>query len=261
MSSIIKSSNAQTKDLDRTIEIKRIEQRLIHQEKWTPESRLENSEREAKSILVEAERSYEEMTAKMEQERRDHEAFLEKSKEEWNAQVILEREEAKKDGFNEGYQAGLLEGQKAYDRLLEQARETVERSKQDYEQQIASAEPVIIELAVKMARKLVGDILLEDKEGWTAILKGLMNEVRDFPEVNLYVHPNRYEATQNAKQEIQNVLMHTAVLYIYPDEKLDENACVVEFPFGRIEAGMDSQLSELKEKLIEEIGEQNVEHI
>ncbi|SFD87602.1 flagellar assembly protein FliH [Bacillus sp. OV194] len=260
LSRIIKSSFAETQDLNRTIGIKKIQQKIMEQEHLTPESRMEISKQKAQNILEEAERSYEEMTARMAKERREHEAFLENSKKEWNEQIIIERDEARKEGFHEGFEAGLIEGRTSYESLLGHARETVERSKQVYQQQVESAEPVIIELAAKMARKLVGELLTENKEAWTVVLKGLIKEVRDYPEVKLYVHPHWYETTLNAKQEIQNVLMHTSVLYIYPDEKLSENGCVVEFPFGRIEGGMDSQLNELKEKLIETIGDQNDEH-
>lgn len=39
--------------------------------------------------------------------------------------------------------------------------------------------------------------------------------------------------------------------YIYPDEELSEMDCIIESANGRIDASIDSQLEEIKNKLIE----------
>ncbi|RXY99273.1 flagellar assembly protein FliH [Fictibacillus sp. S7] len=257
LSRIIKSSLALQEDINRKIEIQRV---MPKTGKLDDRSCQPDARSEADALLQEIEREYQEAKQKMEQERLQHEEFLLRSKEEWQQQVIAERENARQTGYQEGFSAGEIEGRTTYENLLTMAKTTVDRSKEDYLRYLESAEPMIIELASKMARKLVGDVLTENPEAWKELVRRLLNEVREHPDVKLYVHPKWYETTQNAKQEIQQVLMHSATLFIYPDFKLNENNCVVEFPFGKIEAGLDSQLNELKKKLIETLGEHHAEH-
>lgn len=257
LSRIIKSSLALQKEINRKIEIQHVMPKTGKREERSCQPYARS---EADALLKETERKYQEAKKKMEQERLQHEGFLLRSKEEWQQQVIAERENARQTGYQEGFSAGEMEGRESYENLLTMAKATVDRSKEDYLRYLESAEPMIIELASKMARKLVGDVLTENPEAWKELIKRLLNEVREHPDVKLYVHPNWYEATQNAKQEIQQVLMHSATLFIYPDFELNENNCVVEFPFGKIEAGLDSQLNELKKKLIETLGEHHAEH-
>lgn len=162
---------------------------------------------------------------------------------------------AEESGYNEGFQKGLQEGQKQYEAFIQEARDIVAASKNDYYQRLEEAEPVIVRLAMKVAGKIISANLNNDSEHWLAVVKDVINEIREQDQVKLYIHPNWYEVTLSHKEELSLLLPNCEQLYIYPDVHLEENGCVIETPYGRIDASVDSQLLEVKQALLEKLKE------
>lgn len=165
------------------------------------------------------------------------------------------KEQARKSGYDEGFQQGLKEGKQTYDISILEAQRIVDMAKKDYVETIERAEPIIVELAIAISEKIIGEALKENKECWGTLLEQVMMEVREQDVIKIYVHPIWYERTLQQKEEIENLLSHGQELYIYPDSKLQETACIVETPFGQIDASIDSQLSEMKVQLLEKLKE------
>ncbi len=55
----------------------------------------------------------------------------------------------------------------------------------------------------------------------------------------------------NVKQEIEQTIGNQASLSIFPNKELAKYSCIIETPFGQIDASIDTQLTELKTKLID----------
>jgi flagellar assembly protein FliH len=65
------------------------------------------------------------------------------------------------------------------------------------------------------------------------------------------VNPSRYSFLLSRKDELIALFPREVDFYIYPDEDLLEEACLIESANGRIDASVDSQLDEIKNKLID----------
>lgn len=252
LSKVIKSSHAELNHrTNRRIEIQQIDQTIVTDHLLSDEERIEYREKRSLEILHSAERQAKQWKEKMEEERLAHEAYLERSREELLIKIEEETERARQEGYRAGYEIGRKEGYESYQSLLEQVKKMAEAAKRDYMAKLEEAEPAIVRLAVKMAKKLVKDTLRENPDSWTNIVKDLIKEARENDEIKLYVHPDWYEFTIMHRQELQNLLLETTDFYIYPDETLPEYGCMLEYPFGKIEAGLDSQFTELKKKMME----------
>ena len=169
------------------------------------------------------------------------------------------QEEARQLGFEKGFEQGLEAGKSEYDGIIHEAREVVELSKQDYLKNVEKSEPVILELALAVAEKLIGNLLLSDEEYWKQVIKSAISEVKEQKEVRLYVHPDWYEKTLKHKDELENLLSQVKEFYIFPDAELAVTGCIVETPYGRIDASLDSQLAEVKKQLHEKLKENSHE--
>ncbi|PYZ98018.1 flagellar assembly protein FliH [Alteribacter lacisalsi] len=157
-------------------------------------------------------------------------------------------QDMKKHGYQEGYKAGKKEAHSACGSLFEEAERTVHLSKQAYNSKLTSSEPVLLELAAAVSANIIGEAL-EQNEKWVSFVKTAVEEVKERKEVAIYVHPERYEQTLLHKHEFDQIASRANDLMIYPDPELDRDGCLLETESGRVDAGLDSQLSELKKQL------------
>ena len=177
---------------------------------------------------------------------------IEQAKNQWELEEKpMYLEQVQKEGYQQGKEDGVQKGYSEMTDILSHAKEIVALSKQDYEKHIESAEPVILELAIKVAEKIIGLKLNETNDTFLSIVKRTIKQVKDNREVQLHVHPTQYPFVLSQKEELEAIFPKNTDFYIYPDEDLLEYSCIIESENGRIDASVDSQLEELRTKLIE----------
>jgi flagellar assembly protein FliH len=208
------------------------------------EQELQRALEEADIIRKEANEEYEQLQGKMNEEILASQKYAE--------EIYKQAEE---NGYNEGFQHGLQEGQKQYEALINDAKNVVEASKTDHFERLEEAETVIVELALKVAEKIVAEKITDQPDYWISLVKEVINEVREEEQVKLYIHPSWYEVTLAHKEELRLLLPNCQSLYIYPDIHLEENGCTIETRYGKINASVDSQLTEIKDALLEKLKE------
>lgn len=260
LSKVIKSIFAKPNDSNKKqIQVKQIstqnlisqvepEHELVETNTLTSQDIINEAHSEAAKIHEEARNEYEQLKQRMSMELEEHQKLAE--------EICVN---AEKNGYNEGFQQGLEEGEKQFANFIEQAKSIVNASRQDYLQKLEDSEPVIIDLAMKVANKIVSRTLSDNEQAWMSVVKDVLKEVREQELVKLYVHPNWFEKVLTYKTELQLLLPNSEDLLIYPDEILEENGCIIETKFGRIDASIDSQLTEIKYALLEKLKENGYE--
>lgn len=211
---------------------------------------------EAKRLLQEAKERAEQIILGAQANLQETNDTITKLKNEWDQEKLNLTEIAR----DEGYQAGFLQGEKdaneQYSKILQVAKLTVEKSKHDFIEQVEQSEEVILRLGIKVAEKVLKAKIDENKEVFLQIVKHAIKEVKDYTDINVIVHPSMYELVLSQKDELRALLNSENNLFIYPNEELKESDCVIESSFGRIDASIDSQLAELKAKLLELLQEE-----
>ncbi|MEH7382522.1 flagellar assembly protein FliH [Bacillus sp. JJ1533] len=176
-------------------------------------------------------------------------------------QILVEKrewEEEKKELYRktseEGFQAGRSEGREQgyqeYSDLLSEARQIIDLSKHDYNHYLDSSEEVILSLAMTVAEKIIGIQLTKQPEDFIYLVKKALKEVKEHSGITIQVNPGFYPFVIEQKEELSSILNRETNLFIYPNEDLGETDCVIESSFGKINASVDTQLSEIKEKLL-----------
>ncbi|MBM7701865.1 flagellar assembly protein FliH [Metabacillus iocasae] len=185
---------------------------------------------------------------------------IEIERQQWNEERFILEQEAKKQGYEDGMEQGKQEGYSHYDTMLREANEIVNQSKDAYYQYLQQSEEVIFQLGFTLAEKIIGQQLESDQSTFLSIIKKAIKEVRDEKEIQIFVSPSHYKMVHEQKEQLLSLLNGEATLFIYVDEELHTHSCMIESAFGRIDVSIDSQLSELKEKLAELLmGEMNSE--
>lgn len=219
---------------DQSVEIERQKVAQIESEL------IQKAQEQANELLKQAEEKINEKNAALKKK----EASLQ---EQMNAAI----EEARVKGYDEGYQLGKKDGKHSMHKLIDEARQLIDLSREEYIKKLAEAEPAIIKIATKLAKKIIGNNLKKQNGHWSHVVQTAIKEVKDHDNIKIFVHPTKYEQTLKDKKIFKAAVNESTDLYVYPNEELTEDACVIETSFGTIDASINIQITELKRKLLE----------
>lgn len=208
-------------------------------------------EQEKKLILEKFQQQAHEIIQRAEQE-----ALLIKNqtleeKQAWNEEKALLIEEAKAIGFQQGLTEGQQQGFAQYNGQLDMVNQMTADLKGEYVRYIESAEKVILDLGMKVAERILHETIEEQPEKFLNIVKEALKEVKEHREVHILVHPTQYSFVIQCKDELDAIFPSNQQCYVYADDELSEFQCLIETSHGRVDASVDSQLTELKVKLME----------
>nr|WP_275899536.1 flagellar assembly protein FliH [Bacillus piscicola] len=215
-------------------EIKKIEQQAAHMKD------------EADRIMRQAEYELAEVRRKISEEEEDSKLRIQEA-----------FGNAEREGYSEGYQKGQEEGRSSFEAAITEARETIIAAKEEYEHCVEKAEPVILDLALAVANRIMYTALDREDSAWIEIVKNAIQEVKDHEDITVSVAPGQYEETIRHREELAALLGYGQNLTIFPDADLKPWSCMIETPYGKVDAALDSQLTELKTKLHELLKEGN----
>ncbi|WP_100399347.1 flagellar assembly protein FliH [Bacillus sp. FJAT-44742] len=226
------------------------------QSEYSPEDEIATAAKEKEKIISEALKEKERMIRQAHDEADRIQMAVSQEEESSKQRIQLAYEEAREKGFLEGYEAGKQEGKEEYVTAVDDAKHLIQQAKQEYTRYLEEAEPVILNIALAVADRILYQALEEEPERWTDIVKKAVLEVKEQEEVTIFVPPSRFDQIQQQTEEIKELLSYSQMLRIYPDSQLDSGGCVIETSYGRLDASLDSQLKELKEQLVEVLKEE-----
>lgn len=210
-----------------------------------------HTEAERTQILREAEQEAEKILAQALEEARLIKEQVIHEQQIWEQEKESIAEDARAIGYERGREEGNTRGYDECHQLIQSAQEVVEASRQDYYSHIESAEKVILDLGMKVAGKILGKKISENEEEFIYLVKRALKNARDYKDIQLHIHPNHYQYILGQKEELIALFPKEVDFYIFPDDDLTEDSCIIESENGRIDACVDSQLEEIKQKLFE----------
>lgn len=182
---------------------------------------------------------------------------IEKEKESWKEEKKRWIEEAKQEGFQAGFKSGETKSLTQYKTLLDEANHIVDLVKIDYQKTLERTDDMIIDLAIHTAEKILDKKLTETPENFIEIVKAALKAINDQKVISIYLHPTDYETVLLQKGELKRIVENDTKLSLYINDELHEGDCIIEHPFGRIDASVDTQLGEIRNALRELILEQD----
>ncbi|MBM6618446.1 flagellar assembly protein FliH [Bacillus suaedaesalsae] len=222
----------------------------------SPEAQVKKLHAEAEQILHAARMKADELVRNAEIQLQEATVQISKMKSTWEEEKAMLTEQVKQEGFQEGVQIGQQEVFSQLTHLIDEANSIVDLAKTDYIKQIEQSEETILKLGIKVAEKILKVHLKDNQENFMRIVKNAIKEVKDHADVSIKVHPSMYELVSSQRDELLTLFTGDKNLYVYPDADIEDSSCVIESSFGRIDASVDSQLTELKNKLLELLEEE-----
>ncbi|MFS0751847.1 flagellar assembly protein FliH [Oceanobacillus sp. 1P07AA] len=160
-------------------------------------------------------------------------------------------EEAKQVGYRDGYEHGKQEGYDSYKEKLTEVNNIVDATIKDYHSELDKSTETILGLSVLVAERILENQLTEHPSEFLNIVKAAVHDIKGQPKVSIILHPTYYELVSTHQMELQRMLGKDSKLAIYVNEDLKETDCIIEHPFGQIEANIDSQLTKIREALMD----------
>ena len=244
MTILLSNSNEQPLEGKKQIKIKSIDllkvnkQDKVENENYHTHHELIEARNELKAVLEEKETLIQETKEKIEEER----AQWEEEKQQWIT-------DAKKQGYDAGITQGKEEGKMAYQQLLDEANHLTTAALKDYHATVEKSSETILELSIHTAKKIVENQIIENPNKFIEIVKAAIKEIKDQPIISIYLHPMNYQVVLQQKEELIQLLENEAKLSIYTKENIAEHSCLIEHPFGQIDASVDTQLGEIRSVL------------
>ncbi|WP_028273861.1 FliH/SctL family protein [Atopococcus tabaci] len=173
------------------------------------------------------------------------------------------REAAQEEGYQTGLQTGYQEGlQKGFAEGMEQAQKDIERMKLEAKQLLQEAHEEIqryqsekkdelLDLAVKMAEKLIHNQLEESRDGILELAKPYLYQLDKEEEyVTLTVHPNQLAFVRDHLDDVKAIAPGTRFM-VLPDADLETDGVMIESSRAvvdlQVKKQLDGMLKELKE--------------
>lgn len=157
-------------------------------------------------------------------------------------EIIRKAHEAKEREKQDGYQAGYQEG-------LAQVTELLAKARVEYEQILKNASKDVLNLAFKIAEKIVGKHLEIDKTIIMDIVYQALQTVRQSKQITLRVNPEDAKVLKANKDAFLEKLGHGREIDVVEDKKVERGGCIIESEIGIVEAQLQTQLERLKKVL------------
>ncbi|WP_194841272.1 flagellar assembly protein FliH [Salinibacillus xinjiangensis] len=248
MSNILKVQR-ESQDQSKTISLKPI---------YKPTTKQQDQEQETLNLKANAERMFKEAQEKLQQAKQESERIIEQAnqqlheeQEAWESEKEKLFEQLKAEAFEVGFQDGKVEAEKQHQAYVDEASSLINLAKQEYAEIIDKSHEDILQISLNATEKILGYVLEDNQENFTKLVQQALLIVKDKPKIDLHVHVSDYEGLLQHKEELTNLLSDQADLTIYPSKEVNRHGCLIDTPNGQIDVGVDSQLNELKVKLLD----------
>jgi len=157
----------------------------------------------------------------------------------------LEKQQAREEGLAQG----LEKGKQAVTAELESVIQKLRRAYMDiekYRQQLyLKAETESVELALAVARRIIGQEISLDRQIVLNVVKGALDKVINHEKVKIRINPQDLEAVQTALFEFLPHVEKLENVHFEADAAITTGGCVVETNFGTVDARIESQLDQI----------------
>lgn len=150
--------------------------------------------------------------------------------EKYKMQVAAEGEQIKQKEYKAGFEKGYAE----WIERIAALEEEIKKVRKD-------SENVILPIAMKAAKKILGRELELSKEAVVDIIETSLKAVATHTKIKLYVNKREFEILERHKERLKKVFERLESLSILTQEDIKPGGCLIETEGGIINAQLDNQ--------------------
>ncbi|GAB4133606.1 MAG: hypothetical protein Fur0015_06840 [Ignavibacteriales bacterium] len=177
----------------------------------------------------------------------DHNDFVESQEDFFKRQL----EEARNQGFENGKMAAFNELEKEFVKRLKLKAEqfenyiaSIDNRIKEYEQSI---ENILIELSFLFAEKIIKREI-EKETNIVENISAAAKKIAGATKITIKLNPEDYEFIQSTNQDLLANESFSKILF-EKDEKIEHGGCLIESEIGNVDARINTQMNEMKQKI------------
>lgn len=164
-------------------------------------------------------------------------------------QLIALEEQTKKQGYQEGYQAGKADADALFNKqsqeLLGKLTGLVQEMEGAKNEIFKAHEALLIEMVFRIARKVLLKEAAADKDLVLRTAKTVLEKLDARQNVTLKINPQDLKALTELDAQLKTALGEMRNLSIEPSERVSAGGVVVETDFSQVAVTIDSQIDAL----------------
>jgi flagellar assembly protein FliH len=160
--------------------------------------------------------------------------------------AALERDAFAK-GYAQGERAGVEAGNRRGDAMVRRLGETLDELASLRQTLLQQSERQLVQLALALARRIVRRELAADEELLMALARVALDKLGEAGQATIRLHPDDF-ARAAARGADRWAVAHVTVV---ADSAVSRGGCLVESPFGFVDASIDAQFQELARALLD----------
>jgi len=180
------------------------------------------------------------------------EAELEAFKLVEDAQEVLKehRRVLEEEARSKGYEEGIIEAKRQYDDILREAEFIKEHAKVEYKEVLAGIEEEAVSLILDIARKVISDEVTLNKEAVIYIVKQAIGKCTNKEDVTVRLCTEDFNYLSENLEELTSKVDGLGEIELKKDASLRAGACIIETPYGSVDAGIETKLNKIEEEFI-----------
>ncbi len=171
-------------------------------------------------------------------------------------QFQQEKEETDREAYErgriDGHKAGLSEGHREAQIVVNNFASVVKDIIGQRETLMEEARHRILELVIEISKKVTFNAARIDPEITAEIINGAINGLVDKSKIRVKVHPDHLPHIEQQIDRFKGDSTAIKELIIEPDTRVRFGGCFIETPSGDIDARVDSQMDIISESLIDD---------
>lgn len=163
-------------------------------------------------------------------------------------EIELARREYKR-GMSDGHKAGREEGRAEAKKVFDEFSGAVQSAIEQRESLLREAESNILELVLKIAKKLTFDAAEINPAICSQVIKGAIDSLVDKREIAVTVHPDHLPRMQELIEDFKSLSTDIRKFTLDSDNHVGYGGCFIRTPSGDIDARLSSQFAILEDSI------------
>ncbi len=160
------------------------------------------------------------------------------------------------NGHKQGYDKGLQEGLKQAKSVLLNFENAIKTAVTQREAMLDESRDRVLELVIKICRKISYDAIEVDPEKTLQIINGVINSLVDKSNLKIKVNPQHLPIVEQNINSFSQGSTLIKQIEIIGDERVKFGGCFIETPTGDIDARLNSQIDVIEDLLHSHGGEE-----
>ncbi len=153
--------------------------------------------------------------------------------------------------YSDGFEAGAKDAAQKAENLIEQLLQAIENQNVERSNLVHEIEEQALMLCVDVAEKIIRHEVRTDPRIIARVLKMCLRRLKHRGEVNVRANPSEVEHLRAMRDELLSTAESLRELNVIEDRRITAGGCVVESPSGDFDARLETQIEQIRRKLMD----------